>query len=503
MPTYTRYTAGPAPAAQQSLWLRVLKMSVLALVCFVALTAGALAGFLQHTAAQVARNDPREVQAAKPQLAASKPGKPLDILILGSDRRAGQPDLGARSDTLIVVRLDPRSGSISMLSVPRDLLVDIPGYGQNKINAAYSLGGAKLSLQVVKQLLGVPMNDFIDINFDGFEQVINRLGGAYLMIDHRYYNNTAVTNFASIDIQPGYQRLSGSRALDWVRYRHDQNGDFTRIVRQQMFLREMKRELVGSAQLQSLPRFLAVMNVISHNVTSDISSLGKLYQLLTLTLRLDTNHIYQTHIDGSTPTIGGVSYVTATPQQVRSAVHQFLHPLRAPHRVATGRAAPAVSRTAGSAGAGTSVTRKGKAGKTVITDTPAHVASWRALQKASRLPLYLPARLPGGLGYDQFRAYRVPTGSGEARAAVAVGTAPQGGFWDVQAIAWTGAPILASPDASVNRGGRSYSLYYDGARLHMVAWQTGRVAYWVVNTLDDELSNRTIMALATSSVRVP
>ena len=499
MPTYTRYTAGPAPAAQQSLWLRVLKIFVLALVCFAALTAGVLAGFLQHTAAQVARNDPKEVQAARPQLAAAKPGKPIDILILGSDRRAGQPYLGARSDTLIVVRLDPRTGSISMLSVPRDLLVDIPGYGQNKINAAYSLGGAKLSLEVVKRLLGVPINDFIDINFNGFEQVINQLGGAYLMIDHRYFNNTAVTNYASIDIQPGYQRLRGAPTLGFVRYRHDQNGDFTRIVRQQMFLREMKRELAGSARLSSLPRFLAVMNVISHNVTSDISSLGKLYRLLTLTLQLNTNHIYQTHIEGSTPTIGGISYVTATTQQVQAAVHQFLHPSRAPHRAAAGSSAAGASR---SAGAGTPAARPGKA-KTSISDTPAHVAAWRALQHSSRLPLFMPARLPGGLGYDQFRAYRVPTGSGEAAAAVAVGTSPLGGYWDVQAIAWTSAPILASPDTTVTRGGRSYSLYYDGARLHMVAWHVGRVAYWVVNTLDDELSNPTMLALATSTVRVP
>ncbi len=115
----------------------------------------------------------------------------------------------------------------------------------------------------------------------------------------------------------------------------------------------------------------------------------------------------------------------------------------------------------------------------------------------------MPARLPGGLGYDQFRAYRVPTGSGPAKAAVAVGTTPQGGYWDVQAIAWTGAPILASPDATTTVGGRSYSLYYDGAQLHMVAWQVGGVAYWVSNTLDDELSNRAMLALAASSVRVP
>ncbi len=497
MPSYTRYTAAPAPAARQSLWLRVLKLAVLGLVCFAALTAGALTGFLQHTAAQVARNDPREVQAAKSQLVAAAPGKPVDILILGSDRRAGQPYLGARSDTLIVVRLDPRVGSISMLSVPRDLLVDIPGYGQNKINAAYSFGGAKLSLQVVKQLLGVPINDFIDINFDGFEQVINQLGGVYLPIDHRYYNNTAVTDYASIDIQPGYQRLRGSQALDWVRYRHDQNGDFTRIVRQQLFLREMKRELAGSAKLQSLPQFLAVMNVISHNVTSDISSLGKLYQLFTLALQLNTHEIYQTHIDGSTPTIGGISYVTATPQQVSAAVQQFLHPPVAPRRAPAGRSAPTAATATGGSSART------QPAKVTITDTPYHVALWRSLQKAGRLPLFMPARLPAGLGYDQFRAYRVPTGSGEARAAVVVGTTPLGGFWDVQAIAWTNAPILASPDATVTRGGRSYALYYDGARLHMVAWQAGSVAYWVVNTLDDELSNGTMMALATSSVRVP
>ena len=68
------------------------------------------------------------------------------------------------------------------------------------------------------------------------------------MIDHRYYNNTAVTDYASIDIQPGYQRLDGADTLSWVRFRHDQNGDFTRIVRQQIFLREMKRELMASAR---------------------------------------------------------------------------------------------------------------------------------------------------------------------------------------------------------------------------------------------------------------
>ena len=502
MPTYTRYTAGAGPAVQRALWLRVTRVVVVALVCFGAVTAGTLAGVLQRTAAQVGRNDPQEVQAARSQLTAPLPGKPLDILVLGSDRRVGQPYLGARSDTLLLVRLDPQTGSISMLSVPRDLLVTIPGYGQNKINAAYSFGGAKLSLEVVEQLLGVPINDFVDINFDGFIAVINKLGGAYLMIDHRYYNNTAVTDYASIDLQPGYQLLSGAQALSWVRYRHDQNGDFTRIVRQQIFLREMKRELMGSATLSSLPRFLSAMRIISRNVTSDISSLGKLYQVLTLALSLNTNHIYQTHIDGSTPTIGGISYVVASPQQVQTAVHEFLYPTQAPSRLPSGATA-ATRPAAGATGAAGSASPAARGAKTVITDSPYHVALWRALQRRSGLPLFMPAGLPSGLGYDQFRAYTVPTGSGAARAAVAVGTTPQGGFWDVQAIAWTNAPILASPDATTTVAGRSYSLYYDGAQLHMVAWRVGSVAYWVSNTLDDELSNRAMLALATSSVRVP
>jgi len=158
--TSTRSTASGGRWASPGLWLRILKIAAAAAVCFVAGTAGALTGFLQRTAARVARNDPGEVKAASSQLTAPQSGKPVDILMIGSDRRVGQPDLGARSDTLLVVRLDSQTVSISMLSVPRDLL-------------------------------GVPINDLVDIDFDGSKQIVNKLGGAYLMIDARCSNNTA------------------------------------------------------------------------------------------------------------------------------------------------------------------------------------------------------------------------------------------------------------------------------------------------------------------------
>jgi hypothetical protein len=139
---------------------------------------------------------------------------------------------------------------------------------------------------------------------------------------------------------------------------------------------------------------------------------------------------------------------------------------------------------------------------TAVRATPHDLVQWRALKRQTSLPLYAPGSWSASLGYDQFRAYSARTPSGTAKAAVVVGTTPQGGYWDIQALAWTNPPILASPDVIRTVAGRSYSLYYDGAQLHMVAWQDGGVAYLVSNTLDDELSNSQMLSLATSCVRV-
>jgi LCP family protein required for cell wall assembly len=581
---YTRYTAGPR-SSRPPLWLRVFKLFVLALVVGLAFGGGVAMSWLQRTAAQVAHNNPVEVRSASRQLDPALPSHPVDILIIGSDRRVSQPDVGARSDTLIVVRLDPTTKTISMLSVPRDLLVTIPGYGQNKINAAYSFGGARLAVQTVRQVLGVPINHFVDIDFGGFKQVVDKLGGAYLMIDTRYYNNTATDDWASIDIEPGYQLLDGAQTLSFVRFRHDQNGDFTRIVRQQMFLRDMKQEIAASANLTDFPRLLSVATTMSHYVVSDIDSLSKLYSLVSLVTQTETTHIYETHIDGSTPTINGVDYVTATSQQIDAAVQQFLHPVGAPaepqprpttsqlpraavrvsvlngsgvsgvagsvasqltasgYRAADGgnaasfafttttvscdpasltvaqrlavllaparvqqlgSHAPAgrVTVTVGSSFPGRLASSGPSAAQPALERTTFDLSQWQALRRQAQLTLFAPTAWSAGLGYDQFRAYHVTVGSHHVRAAVVVGTTPQGGYWDIQALAWTDPPILADPDAVRTIAGRSYSLYYDDASLHLVAWRQGGAVYWVSNTLDDELSNSLMLALATSCAPV-
>ena len=162
-------------------------------------------------------------------------GDPMNILLIGSDTRPVEGDPG-RSDSLILIRVDPGNRYISMLSFPRDLWVDIPGVGQDKINAAYSIGGAKKTIETVKALTGEPVHDYLLVDFKGFSSLVDRVGGVWLDVDRRYFNDNAGrapgTTYAEIDIQPGYQLLDGADALAYVRYRHT-DSDFARIRRQQ------------------------------------------------------------------------------------------------------------------------------------------------------------------------------------------------------------------------------------------------------------------------------
>ena len=263
------------------------------------------------------------VKEVRKVLDVSPPKQPVNILLIGSDSPPGQV---GRSDTLLLVRLDPGTKRISMLSVPRDLRVEIPGYGLNKINAAYSYGGAALAVKTVKEVTGLPINHYMQTYFGGFWHIVNDLGGVYMMIDHFYYNPVG-SGYKSIDIQPGYQLLDGKYALNFVRYRHDIYADFGRMVRQQMFLKELQRQSMRWHNVLKLPRLIkAIVDLTS----SDISDMKQFLSMVSLVLELNTAHIYNTHITGSTPTIGGVSYVVATPEEIQQAVQEFENPVQPP-----------------------------------------------------------------------------------------------------------------------------------------------------------------------------
>ena len=127
------------------------------------------------------------------------------------------------------------------MSLPRDLKVQIPGHGTDKINAAYELGGPRLTLRTVKQLTGLSINHVINVTFGGFWRAVNAIGCVYADIDRRYFNDNAGVR-ATINVQPGYQRLCGRKALQYVRFRHEDN-DLVRSARQQDFLRQAKQQV--------------------------------------------------------------------------------------------------------------------------------------------------------------------------------------------------------------------------------------------------------------------
>ena len=138
--------------------------------------------------------------------------------------------------------------------MPRDLKVQIPEGGAlatNKLNAAYSIGGDNLLVKILEQQVfpGLKINHIIDVNFGGFESLVNAIGCVYTDVDHRYYNNTAYTDYSSIDIQPGYQKLCGTDALEFVRFRHT-DSDIVRNARQQDFVRWAKSQFSQNEIIQ-------------------------------------------------------------------------------------------------------------------------------------------------------------------------------------------------------------------------------------------------------------
>ena len=197
--------------------------------------------YLHESVAAVAAHSPSVKEAAE-RLDVPQANAPATALVIGYDRRASDgKNAPSRSDTLMLVRADPGAKTISLLSLPRDLSVPIRCPGRQpftaKINSAFVYCGETGALQTVRAFTGMPINYLITVNFRGFRQLVDRLGGVWLDIDRRYFNDhSGPTGYATIDLQPGYQRLSGLRALDFVRYRHT-DSDFYRNARQQEFVR--------------------------------------------------------------------------------------------------------------------------------------------------------------------------------------------------------------------------------------------------------------------------
>jgi len=539
--------------------------------------------------------------------------QPAIALVIGYDHRAGDGASPSRSDTMMLLRADPTTKTISLLSLPRDLVVPIycgnssAPVDHGRINSAYAFCGATGSLETVRHLTGVPINYLISVNFGGFVATVNKLGGVWMDVDRRYYNKnvgTIATNYANIDLQPGYQLMNGQQALQFVRFRHT-DSDLYRLARQQEFVSAMRQQAAHSLGPTSIVR---IINTIAHHHYVEIARAGHGIDLSTIygyakfAYGLPAGHVFQTKLTD----VSGSNELFASQSAIDGAVQDFMNPdvetARTNTAVALGRKLKkrfvlAPSKTTltvlngngvpGSASNGGYLL--GQKGYQIIVPAsgqPQNAPTWNYFHskayfdpargackgaaggiaklvgstdvgplpgpKIKRLsngacvtlvvgstfhdrlaPVTLPTapvrqppyissdggvtraalvqykkRLPFRLEYPTVieRGSQLDTGYGETPVRVyQLGGQPTirltyrfgaNQYWGIQESAWKDAPILADKSLTqwVNR--RQFDLYYNSGHLHMVVLRTGGATYWVVNSLLDELSNETMLAIA-------
>jgi LCP family protein required for cell wall assembly len=302
-------------------------LGIVVLVFMVGSAGGAYLYFHESVAAVAART-PAVKRAAK-QLDVPLPGQPAVALVIGYDHRlADGKDAPSRSDTLMLLRADPETDSMSLLSFPRDLTVEIRCPGRqpffDKIAHAYANCGPQGSLQTVKGLTNLDINYLITVNFRGFVQIVDRLGGAWIDVDRRYFNDrSGPSGYATIDLRAGYQQLSGRQTLDYVRYRHT-DSDLYRVARQQQFVKAFKNQIHESFGPTALPK---VVNAITSNVEvaqgggRDVPA-GTVLSYALFAYGLPRGRVFQTRIEG----IEGFAELTTDSSNVTRAVQTFTHP---------------------------------------------------------------------------------------------------------------------------------------------------------------------------------
>jgi len=247
------------------------------------------------------------VQAAPTEAAAAPTAIPdwngkdrITMLLLGVDRRATE---ASRSDTMILINIDPVTKAASMMSIPRDLKVIIPGYGVQKINAAYAFGdadsvpggGPGLAIRTIEANFGFRVDYYAQVDFNGFIKLIDTVGGLTLDVPYPIKDDSYPgpgNQYMRIFFKSGWQHMSGAQALEYARTRHD-DGDDRRSARQQQVLLALRQQAATLSLLTKAPQLIADLG---DAVRTDLP-LAKALQLAKLGSEIDTSAIVQVSLN--------------------------------------------------------------------------------------------------------------------------------------------------------------------------------------------------------------
>lgn len=500
-----------------SLWLRFLSGSML-VVSSVA-GAVAIAGIIFFS--EIA-DGLRPIPGIQAQLAAIEPDDPQTIMIVGSDLRADDErgKNGALSDTTMLLRIDPEKDVLSLFSLPRDLKVNIPGVGTNKLNEAYANGGIKKTLKTVKEFTGLEINHAVEINFAGFAQAVDAIGCVYIDVDRKYFNDNSTAapgeEYAEIDINSGYQKLCGLKALQYVRYRHTDT-DLVRAARQQDFLREARARVdpkqLAAAVLGVSGQGTKLIDVFTSNTNSDINDDSQIVGLLKSFAAMIDVPVNEVHFEGD---IGGLNstFVTATDKEVEKAIDQFLNGVGTEGQ--RGGEEATEEKDGGSKKKKTKDKQKAPDAEVVDTsslgDTTGKLTTLadrfqKDAEKNKRrlgIPIFYPSEVVPGSTFStdsRTSSYDNEEGKKEEEYKTVIpyetpSTLTE--YYGVVGTTWDDPPILRNPSEDRTYDGREYELFYDGDRLRMIGWHEDGNSYWLNNTLSQSLGEAEMIAIATS-----
>jgi LCP family protein required for cell wall assembly len=488
------------------------KRVLLAALGIVLLSGGAIYAIARNEVSKVveALGQNKPVEVAPKVLAPTSKGAPETLLLIGNDERPPPKENpeGAvlpHSNEMLLLRIDPSKPTISMLSIPRELQVTFTAPNgeviTNRINSAYTYGyedgggtsgGVKLMVETLENVLGIPVINHVFVtNFKRFKRAVDEMGCVYMTVDKRYYhvNEPGGEQYFEINLQPGYQRLCGKQALEFVANRHESTS-LIRDARDQRFLLEVKAEY-GPTLFEDREKF---ERILGKAMETDLHGEEQVLQLLELLVESAGKPVRQVPFHVTLlPTVD-----TATPEQISEAVQSFLNGTAA---ISTRNVRQAVKAARPQRHA------HGAAPQLSLTPT-----SEEALAQARSIAPQLPFSLEyprvrnayAGAEPDALRLYDIHDRQGHLHPiyVIAIDRGGLGEYYDVQGSTWTDPPLLDDPSQTAQIGSRSYSLYYAGEQIRTVAWREAGAEYWIQNTLTNSIQPREMLAMAEQTLPV-
>lgn len=241
--------------------------------------------------------------------------QPFWMVVVGVDARPGET--AARSDTILMVHIDPNKKRATVVSIPRDSRAKIRGHGHNKINSALFFGGPELMIETLEDTTDVDITHYLAIDFNGFKEIVDAMGGVWVDVPERISDKKAANyDGTAYVVEPGMQKLDGRHALTFVRSRDFPEADIARIRNQQLFLHALGKQILS---LGSVFRVKGILDAVARNAETDLT-VTDMFGLAADLMSMKEEDLETITIPGTPKTLNGVSYVILDEEGVAEMV---------------------------------------------------------------------------------------------------------------------------------------------------------------------------------------